>query len=94
MIKISAPNFENDIKYWFGACPISPTEILIFGGKKDGSSSQSSYVFDTVSKSIAQTQNLPCKDTFYQRTFLLKGGKVYAYGYENDVAYVFNVANR
>lgn len=38
---------ENDIKYWFGACPISNREILIFGGKKDGNSSAGSYLFDT-----------------------------------------------
>ena len=33
------------------------------------------------------------KDTFYQRTFLFKNGKVYAYGYENDFAYIYNVQN-
>jgi hypothetical protein len=38
---------------------------LIFGGKKDGASSQASYLFDTVSKQVAKTGNLPNKDTFY-----------------------------
>jgi hypothetical protein len=47
LIKVYSPSFENDIKYWFGSCPISNTEILVFGGKKDGASSNSSYIFDT-----------------------------------------------
>ena len=47
LIKVRSQSFENDIKYWFGACPVSQTEILIFGGKKDGHSSASSYLFDT-----------------------------------------------
>ena len=50
LIKVYSPSFENDIKYWFGSCPVSGTEILVFGGKKDGASSNSSYVFDTASK--------------------------------------------
>lgn len=50
LIKIYSPNLENDIKYWFGACPVSSTEILIFGGKKDGASSNASYIFDTANK--------------------------------------------
>lgn len=91
LIKVYSSSFENDIKYWFGSCPISSTEILVFGGKKDGASSNSSYIFDTQSKQITKTGNLPSKDTFYQRTFLLKQGKVYAYGYENDNAYIFNI---
>lgn len=37
---------------------------------------------------------MPNKDTFYQRTFLCKNGKVYAYGYENDSAYVYNIATQ
>jgi len=37
---------------------------------------------------------MPNKDTFYQRTFLCKNGKVYAYGYENDSAYVYSIANQ
>lgn len=73
---------------------MSATEILIFGGKKDGASSHSSYLFDTTQKQIIKTGNLPNKDTFYQRTFLLKNGKVYAYGYENDNAYIFNIATK
>lgn len=47
LIKVYSQNFENDVKYWFGACAISTTEILIFGGKKDGASSNSSYIFDS-----------------------------------------------
>jgi hypothetical protein len=47
LIKVWSQSFENDIKYWFGACPISNREILIFGGKKDGNSSAGSYLFDT-----------------------------------------------
>ena len=47
LIKVWSQSFENDIKYWFGACPVSQSEILIFGGKKDGASSASSYLFDT-----------------------------------------------
>jgi hypothetical protein len=47
LIKVYSPGLENDIKYWFGSCPVSATEILIFGGKKDGASSGSSYLFDT-----------------------------------------------
>ncbi len=39
LIKVYSPGLENDIKYWFGSCPVSATEILIFGGKKDGASS-------------------------------------------------------
>ena len=50
LIKVYSSSFENDIKYWFGSCPISTTEILVFGGKKDGASSNSSYVFDTQTK--------------------------------------------
>jgi hypothetical protein len=46
LIKVYSPSLENDIKYWFGSCPISATEILVFGGKKDGASSNSSYIFD------------------------------------------------
>jgi len=85
---------ESDIKYWFGACPVSATEILIFGGKKDGQSSQSSYLFDTVIKQVVKTGALPNKDTFYQRTFLLRNGKCHAYGYENDNAYIYNIATK
>jgi hypothetical protein len=91
LIKVYSPGLENDIKYWFGSCPVSSTEILIFGGKKDGASSGSSYLFDTAQKQIIKTGNLPNKDTFYQRTFLLKNGKVYAYGYENDNAYIYSI---
>jgi len=47
LIKVWSTSLEADIKYWFGACPISQQEILIFGGKKDGASSCSSYIFDT-----------------------------------------------
>jgi hypothetical protein len=47
LIKVWSTSLEADIKYWFGACPISQQEILIFGGKKDGASSSSSYIFDT-----------------------------------------------
>ena len=47
LIKVWSSSLEADIKYWFGACAISQHEILIFGGKKDGNSSSSSYVFDT-----------------------------------------------
>ena len=47
LMKVWSSSLENDIKYWFGACPISKSEILIFGGKKDGASSSSSYIFDT-----------------------------------------------
>lgn len=65
LIKVYSPNLENDIKYWFGSCPVSATEILIFGGKKDGASSNSSYLFDTVQKQVIKTGNLPNKDTFY-----------------------------
>jgi len=65
LIKISAPQLENEIKYWFGSCPISETEILIFGGKKDGSSSNASFIFDTEYKQVTKTGNLPNRDTFY-----------------------------
>lgn len=65
LIKVYSQHFENDIKYWFGACPISASEILVFGGKKDGNSSHSSYIFDTQQKNITKTGNLPNKDTFY-----------------------------
>jgi len=41
-----------------------------------------------------KTGALPQRDTFYQRTFLCKGGKVYAYGYENDNAYIYSIAQR
>lgn len=91
LIKVHSSSFENDIKYWFGACPISNSEIIIFGGKKDGASSNSAYIFDTNMKAISKTANLPNRDTFYQRTFLFKGGKVYAYGYENENVYVYTV---
>jgi hypothetical protein len=47
LIKVWSQSLENDIKYWFGACPISNSQILIFGGKKEGNSSSSSYIFDT-----------------------------------------------
>lgn len=47
LIKVWSSSLEADIKYWFGACPISQHDILIFGGKKDGASSISSYIFDT-----------------------------------------------
>lgn len=50
LIKVYSNSLEGDIKYWFGSCPVSATEILIFGGKKDGASSHSSYLFDTVQK--------------------------------------------
>jgi hypothetical protein len=91
---VHSPPLENDIKYWFGSCPVSATEILIFGGKKDGASSNSSYLLDTVQKQIIKTGNLPSKDTFYQRTFLLKNGKVHAYGYENDNAYIYQISSK
>lgn len=65
LIKVWSASLETDIKYWFGACPISQTDILIFGGKKDGASSQSSYIFDTQQNQITKTGNLPNKDTFY-----------------------------
>lgn len=65
LIKVYSQSFENDIKYWFGACAISTQEILIFGGKKDGASSNSSYVFDINLRQISKTANLPNKDTFY-----------------------------
>lgn len=94
LIKIFSQSFENDIKYWFGSCPVSATEIIVFGGKKDGASSNSSYLFDTTSKTVSKTGSLPNKDTFYQRTFLQKNGKVYAYGYENDAAYIYSIANK
>ena len=94
LIKVYSPSLENDIKYWFGSCPISATEILVFGGKKDGASSNSSYIFDANQKQIIKTGNLPNKDTFYQRTFLLKNQKVHAYGYENDNAYIYNIATK
>lgn len=94
LIKVWSQSFENDIKYWFGACPVSQSEILIFGGKKDGHSSASSYLFDTQLNQISKTGNMPNKDTFYQRTFLCKNGKVYAYGYENDSAYVYSISNQ
>lgn len=55
LLKVYSPSLEGDIKYWFGSCPVSPTEILIFGGKKDGSSSNSSYLFDTTQKQIIKT---------------------------------------
>jgi hypothetical protein len=47
LIKVWSSSLESDIKYWFGACAISQNEILIFGGKKDGNSTSSSYIFDT-----------------------------------------------
>ena len=95
LIKVNAASsFEHDIKYWFGACPISANEILVFGGKKDGASSNSSYIFDTEFKTIQRTGHLPNKDTFYQRTFLQHNGKVYAYGYENDNAYIYSISQR
>ncbi len=94
LIKVWSQQFESDIKYWFGACPISTTEIIIFGGKKDGNSSNSSYVFDTANERIERVGTMPNKDTFYQRTFLCRGGKVYAYGYENDNAYIYNIATK
>jgi hypothetical protein len=94
LIKVWSQSFENDIKYWFGACPISNSEILIFGGKKDGNSSSSSYIFDTQLNQISKTGNMPGKDTFYQRTFLCKNSKVYAYGYENEMAYIYSIAQR
>ena len=50
LIKVFSKDFENEIKYWFGACPISSSEILVFGGKKDGNSSNASFIFDTHSK--------------------------------------------
>ena len=65
LIKVYSQGLEADIKYWFGSCPVSATEILIFGGKKDGASSSSSYLFDTANKQIIKTGNLPNKDTFY-----------------------------
>lgn len=70
LIKVYSQGLEAEIKYWFGACPISSSEVLIFGGKKDGASSNSSYIFDTVQKTVSKTENLPNKDTFYQRTFI------------------------
>lgn len=85
---------ENDIKYWFGAYPISSTEVLIFGGKKDGASANASYVFDTSSKQVQKTGNLPNRETFYQRTFLLKNQKVYAYGYENENVYIYDITSK
>ncbi len=94
LIKVWAENFENDIKYWFGSCPISQTEILIFGGKKDGNASQSSYIFDTQMKTMSKTGNLPNRETFYQRTFLEHNGKVYAHGYENDTAYIYDIRTK
>ena len=75
-----------------GSFALNDSEILIFGGKKDGASSSSSYIFDTQQNQITKTGSLPNKDTFYQRTFLCKNGKVYAYGYENDYAYIYNMA--
>ena len=65
LIKFWSQSFENDIKYWFGACPVSQTEFLIFGGKKDGNSSASSYIIDTQLHQISKTGNMPNKDTFY-----------------------------
>lgn len=50
LIKYYSPGLENDIKYWFGAYPISNTEVLIFGGKKDGASANASYILDTSNK--------------------------------------------
>jgi len=94
LIKVYSQGLEAEIKYWFGACAISASEILIFGGKKDGASSNQSYVFDTQQRQITKTGNLPSKDTFYQRTFLTKNGKVHAYGYENDNAYIYTIANK
>ena len=94
LIKVWSSSLEADIKYWFGACAISNQDILIFGGKKDGASTNSSYVFDTTQNQITKTGNLPSKDTFYQRTFLCKNNKVYAYGYENDYAYIYNVQTK
>ena len=94
MIKVWAESFENDIKYWFGACPISTTEILIFGGKKDGNASSSSYIFDTQVKTMSKTGNLPNRETFYQRTFLEHNGKVFAHGYENDYPYIYDIRTK
>lgn len=37
---------------------------------------------------------MPHKDTFYQRAFLCKNGKVFANGYENDHVYVYNIASK
>jgi hypothetical protein len=94
LLKVWSASLETDIKYWFGACPISQTDILIFGGKKDGASSQNSYIFDTSQNQITKTGSLPNKDTFYQRTFICKNQKVYAYGYENDYAYIYNLQTK
>ena len=93
-MKVYSQSLENEIKYWFGACPINSSEILIFGGKKDGASSQSSYLYDINLNTINKTGNMPNRDTFYQRSFLLKNNCVYAYGYELDTCYVYNIANR
>ena len=73
---------------------MSQSEILIFGGKKDGASSASSYLFDTQLNQITKTGNMPNKDTFYQRTFLCRNGKVYAYGYENESAYIYSIQSQ
>ena len=37
---------------------------------------------------------MPSKDTFYQRTFLCRNNKVYAYGYENESAYIYNIVSQ
>jgi hypothetical protein len=37
---------------------------------------------------------MPMKDTFYQRTFLCKNQKVYAYGYENENAYIYSIQSQ
>jgi hypothetical protein len=94
LIKVWSQPFENEIKYWFGACPISNREILIFGGKKEGNSSSSSFIFDTQLNQITKTGSMPQKDTFYQRTFLCQNNKVYAYGYENQNAYVYSIVTQ
>ena len=41
-----------------------------------------------------RTGNLPYKDTFYQRTYLTKDDKMYTYGYEHDVAYIYSIPER
>lgn len=67
---------------------------MIFGGKKDGNSSAGSYLFDTQLNQISKTGNMPSKDTFYQRTFICRNNKVYAYGYENENAYIYNIVSQ
>ena len=91
LIRVWSQSFENDIKYWFGACPISQNEILIFGGKKDGHSSQNSYIFDTAANRISKTGSMPNKETFYQRTSICRNGCVYSYGYETETAYIYEI---